>query len=135
MPHKGRWTGTAAPAAGTGAGMTAAYDEPAGGCGGDGTGLPASVTDGRVQGVLSRIMARKRPDLPAVEQKKRLLVSRSMVESSERPMAVVGRRPSGKSRLKDPNASIALFYRSLPVAAIGGQSLLAERAAAANAAG
>jgi len=45
-------------------------------------------------------MARKRPDLLAVEQKKHLLTSRSVIESSKRPTAVVGRRPSGESRLR-----------------------------------
>ena len=45
------------------------------------------------------IMARKRPDLLAVEQKRHLLISRSVIESSERPTAVLGWRPSGKSQI------------------------------------
>ena len=107
-----------------------ACDETAGGCGGDGTGLPASVTDGRMQGVLGRIMARKRPDLPAVEQKKRLLVSRSVVESSERPTAVpprrifdVGRRPSGKPRFTTPGRFIPA-HEGLQMNGIGARSSL-----------
>ena len=39
-----------------------------------------------------------RPDTPSAEQKECLLISRSVINSSERPMAVVGRRPSGKSQ-------------------------------------
>jgi len=38
-------------------------------------------------------------DTPSVEQRDWLLISRSAIDFSERPMAVVGQTPSGKSRL------------------------------------
>jgi len=53
------------------------------------------------QGVLGKIIARKRPDTPSIEQEKCLPILGSAVESSEEPTAVVGRRSSGKSRFMD----------------------------------
>ena len=50
------------------------------------------------QGVLGGIMAWQRQDTPSAEQRKCLLISRLAIDSSERPTAVVGRGPSGKSR-------------------------------------
>jgi len=93
-----------------GAPMRPTHDETAGGHGEDGTGLLASVTDGRMQGLLGRIMARKRPDLPAVEQNKRLRVWRSAIESLGRPTAVGGRKPSGKSRLNSRQIHPTRFF-------------------------
>ena len=52
------------------------------------------------QAALGDIMARKRADLPAVDEKGHLLISRSVIELSERSTSVAGRRPSGKSRLR-----------------------------------
>ena len=95
-------THSAAQAAGTGAGMTAVHDETAGRRGGDGTGLRGSATDAPTQGVLGSVMAWQRPGTPSTEQKECLRISPSAIGSSERPMAVVGRRPSGKSRLSSP---------------------------------
>ncbi len=47
------------------------------------------------------MMARRRADIPSAEQKECLLISRSVIESSERPTAVVGWKLSGKSRVKE----------------------------------
>ena len=44
------------------------------------------------------IMARERPDCPVIQQKRRNRMLGSWLESSERPTAVVGHSPSGKSR-------------------------------------
>jgi len=57
-----------------------------------------SGTDGFTQAASGDIMARRRLDYRAVEQMKSLLITRSAVESSGRPTAVVGQRLSGKSR-------------------------------------
>jgi len=51
------------------------------------------------QAALGEIMTWRRWDYLVVEQKTCLLTSRSVVESSERPTAVVGQGLSGKSRL------------------------------------
>jgi hypothetical protein len=45
------------------------------------------------------IMARQRPDTPSAEQRIYLSILRSVIQSSERPTVVVGRRSSGKSRI------------------------------------
>ncbi len=63
-----------------------------------GEGLRESPMNAPTQGILGDIIAWKRPDTPSTEHKECLLISRSAIESSERPTAVVGRRPSGKSR-------------------------------------
>ena len=55
------------------------------------------------QAALGCNMAWEWPDPAAIEQKNYLLISRSAIESSERPTAVVGQSPSGKSRLKTPS--------------------------------
>lgn len=80
--------------------MMARTIEAAGEGGGDGDGLRGSAMNASTQAALGDIMARKRPDLLAVEQEKHLPISRSVVESSERSTAVVGRRLSGKSRFR-----------------------------------
>ena len=67
----------------------------------DGDGLRGSPINAPTQGVLGGIMAWQRPDTPSAEQKKCLLISRSAIDTSERATAVVGRRPSGKSRAKE----------------------------------
>jgi len=69
---------------------------------GDGDGLRGSPMNAPKQGVLGCIMAWQRPDTPSAERRECLLISRSAIDSSERPTAVVGRRPSGKSRLSLP---------------------------------
>ena len=70
--------------------------------------MPVPVTDGRMQGVLGDIMARKRPDLLSVEQNRHLLISGSVIKLPERSTAVVGRRPSGTSRF-DTTSHITSF--------------------------
>ncbi|MDP7532799.1 MAG: hypothetical protein QGI88_03405, partial [SAR202 cluster bacterium] len=73
--------------------------ETAGEGGGDADGLRGSPMNALTQGVLGGIMAWERPDTRSAEQEERLRISRSTIDWSERPMVVVGRRPSGKSRL------------------------------------
>ena len=48
---------------------------------------------------LGEIVVRKRPDSPVIQQNRRLRILGSAIESSERPMAVVGQRLSRKFRL------------------------------------
>ncbi len=88
---------SAASPARDGALMTPTKDATAGGRGGDGNGLRQSATEASTQAVSGTIMAGQRPDTARTEQR-RLPIPRSAIESSERPMAVVGRGPSGKSR-------------------------------------
>ncbi len=73
--------------------------ETAGGDGGDGDGLRGSPMNAPREGVLDAITTRQRSDTPSVEQKECLRVSKTVVESSERPRTVLGATPSGKSRL------------------------------------
>ena len=80
--------------------MTASTVETAGEGGGDADGLRGSPMNAPTQGVLGGIMAWQRPDTPSAEQKECLLISRSAIDLPERPTAVVGRTPSGKSRVK-----------------------------------
>ena len=107
--------------------MTARTVETAGEGGGDGDGLRGSPMNAPTQGVLGSIMAWQRPGTPSTEQKECLPIPPSAIESSERPMAVVGRRPSGKSRVKVFDPSL-LHYRELDMATFsetyGGTSLL-----------
>ncbi|HUT10061.1 MAG TPA: hypothetical protein VMY42_06160 [Thermoguttaceae bacterium] len=77
----------------------------AGGCtagegGGDADALRGSAMNASTQPALGDIMAGKRADLLAVDQRRRLLISRDVIELSERSTSVAGRRPSGKSRLR-----------------------------------
>ena len=58
-------------------------------------GGPGSATDASMGAASGNSMAWQRPDAPAVEQKEHLLTSRSVVESPERPTAVVGPSLSG----------------------------------------
>ena len=78
--------------------MTVRTVETTGGRGGDRGGLRGSPKNASTRATLAQIMARKRPNNLAVEQKEHLLISRSVVELSKRPTMVVGPRPSGKSR-------------------------------------
>jgi len=75
--HPGTYS--AAPTAGTGAGMTATTVETAGGRGGDGDGLRGSTMNASTQAALGRIMTRKRPNYLAGEQRRHLRTSRSVV--------------------------------------------------------
>ena len=77
--------------------MTASTVETAGEGRGDGDGLRGSQMNAPAQGVLGGIMAWQRVDARFAKQKECLLISRSAIYSSERPMAVVGRRPSGNT--------------------------------------
>jgi len=80
-----------------GAAMPPTTDETAGGRGGDGDGLHGLAVKASVKADLGVIVGRKRSDMPSVEQRKRLSISRSVIDSSKRPTAVVGRKSSGKS--------------------------------------
>jgi len=79
--------------------MTASTVETAGEGGDDGGGLRGSEIGPSTQAVLGRIMARKRPNYRADEQKRHLRTSQSVVELLERSTKAVGHKPSGKSRL------------------------------------
>ena len=57
--------------------MTPTNDAQTGAGGGDGDGLSGSTINASTQTPLGGIMARKRPDLFSVEQKRYLLISRS----------------------------------------------------------
>ena len=83
--------------------MMVGPDETTEGCGGNGTGLLGSAINASTQAALRSNMAWKRSYPAAIEQNKCLLISRTAIESSERPMAVVGQRPSGKSQHKGHN--------------------------------
>lgn len=85
--------------------MTATHEEIAGGGRDDGIGLFGSAGNGSTAVDSGRIMAWKRPDSPAVEQRSHLPISRSAVESSESPTAVVGRRSSETP--KEPRREIS----------------------------
>ena len=62
-------------------------------------GLRGSPMNAPTQGVLGGIMAWQLSDTPSAGQRKCLLISRSAIDLPERPTAVVGRTPSGKSQL------------------------------------
>jgi len=66
---------------------------------GDGEGLCGSAMNACAKAGFDDIMGRRRPDPAAIERNKCLLKPKIVIESSERPTAVLGRRPSGKSRL------------------------------------
>lgn len=80
--------------------MNSGLDGNAGRPGEDVIGLSVWVPNGLTQGVLGDIMAWKQPDPAAIERNKCLQKPKIAIESSERPTAVVGWRPSGKSRLE-----------------------------------
>jgi hypothetical protein len=80
--------------------MTARTVETSGRRGGDGGGLRGSAMNASTQAAWGKTMARKRPNDLADEQKRHLRTSRSVVKLSRRSTKVVGRRPSGKSRLR-----------------------------------
>jgi hypothetical protein len=92
-------THSEAEAAGTGARMTQTHEEIAGGRRGDGTGLLGSAMNASTQAALGCNMAWKRSYPAVIKQKECLPISRSTIDSSQRPTAVVGWKPSGKSRI------------------------------------
>ena len=89
---------TAATARG-GAGMTARTVETTGGSGGEEDGPHEWAIDTSTQAAMGRIMPWKRLNCLGVEHKRHLLTLQSVVKLSERPATVVGRGPSGESRL------------------------------------
>ena len=94
--------GTTVAAARDGAGMTASTVETAGEGGGDGDGLRGSPMNAPTQGVLGDIMAWQRADIPSAEQKECLLISRSAIDSSERPTVPARRdRPKAIRKISD----------------------------------
>ena len=80
--------------------MMAGTVETAGEGESDSERLRGSSMNAPTQGVLGDTMAHQRSNRAAIEQKERLPISRSAIESSERPTAVVGQSLSGKSRNK-----------------------------------
>ena len=83
-----------------GAGMTARTVETAPEGGGNRDGLRGSPMNTSTEAALGVIMPRRRRDYLAVEHRECWPIMRSVVESSGRPPAVVGRRLSRKSRFK-----------------------------------
>ena len=83
-----------------GAGMTARTVETTRDGGGGGESLRRPAMKAPPEGVLGGIRACERLDTPSTEQEKCLLISRSAVESRERPTVLVGQRSSGKSRVR-----------------------------------
>jgi len=79
---------------------TVATDKTAGGRGGDRARLSGQAMNACARGGLAAIMARDRPDCPVIQHKRQNTMLDSWLESSERPMAVVGDKPSRKSRLQ-----------------------------------
>ena len=73
--------------------MTAGTIETARDGGGHGESLRGSPMNASAQGVLGEIMSPKRSNTPCAEQKTRLPISRSVINSSERPMAVIREIP------------------------------------------
>jgi hypothetical protein len=80
--------------------MTARVVKASGAREGNGEGLRGSRIHTAGQGILGDIMTPKRPTAPWIAREKRLSIPGSVIKSSERPTAVVGRGPSRKSRLK-----------------------------------
>jgi hypothetical protein len=99
---------TTVAAARDGAGMTARTVERAGEGGGDGHGLLGSTASRYLQPGSVRAIARESPDAGFSEPERRLLDPEIVVASSERPTAVVGMTPSGKSRVRET------YHRALP---------------------
>jgi len=56
----------------------------------DGVGMRGPANNASTEAALGGGMARKRPDDLAVEQNRHLMLSRPVIESSERPTAAVG---------------------------------------------
>ena len=79
--------------------MTPTHEEIAGGRRGDGTGRLGSAMNASTQAALGCNMAWKRSYPAVIEQKECLPIPRSTIDSSQRPTAVVGWKPSGKSRM------------------------------------
>ena len=90
-------TDSAAQAEGDGTRMIAAHDEMAGGCGGEGDGLPEGAANARMEAVSGRITVRWQANAPFAEPAKSLRMSGTVVGSSARPTTVVSATPSGKS--------------------------------------
>ncbi len=99
------------------------------GCGNAQAFLPASVTDGRMQSVLDRIMARQRADAACIEPEECLSIPGIVIESSKRPMVVMGMRPSGKSRITAASSRMGGSNRPYgsPDCGMSAPSLLPEK--------
>jgi hypothetical protein len=80
--------------------MTTKTVETTGGRRGDGDGLRGSAINASTHAAWGDIIARKRLNYLAIEQKKSLPISRSVIEWPERPTVVPRRRLSRESRCK-----------------------------------
>ncbi len=68
----------------------------------NGKGLRGLAINVLAEAHLPGIMARERPDCPAIQQKRQNRMLGSWLESSERPMVVSGQGLSRKSRFSSP---------------------------------
>jgi len=92
--------------------MTRTADETTGGRGDDGDGVSGSTAKGCLPADSPRNTSPGQQGTLFAEQRSRLPISRSVIDSSERPTAVVGQIPSGKSRFTDeiqPDGNMAHF--------------------------
>jgi len=87
---------SAGQAAATGAGMTAAYDETAGGLGGNGTGLSVLASTARMESVWGSITSPREADACLLASRRSLPMSSAMIKSSKRSATVVGTSSHGK---------------------------------------
>ena len=92
--------------------MTASTVETARDGGGGGESLRGLPVNTFAQGVSGEVMAQERSDTPSIERRRCLPISPSAIESSERPTAVVGHSPSGKSRISKTNLLSVTLYRN-----------------------
>jgi len=67
---------------------------------GDGDGLRGSTPNASTQPASGDITARKRPGCLAIERRRHLMISPSVIDFSATSTAILGRRPSGIFRMK-----------------------------------
>ena len=114
-----------------GAAMITGIVETAGGCGGDGAGLPVLGPNARRKRVPGTITDRQRLGAASRKRRRWLPISRIEIQSSERPTTGVGRKASGEYRMIvvaqsvwargwSPNCQFAVANRSACARALAG---------------
>lgn len=95
----------------------------------NGEGLRGSPIHAPIQGILGDIMTRNRPAPSSIGQEQYLPIPRPVIESSQRPTAVIGEKLSRKSRLRSlqmdgwrSRALLALVFAMMMVPLVGAQS-------------
>ena len=96
--------------------MTPTTDETVGGRGGEGDGLRASGTRSSATADLGVMLGARRSAMPSVGQRKYFPIFRSMINSSERSAAAVGRRPKAIREIpeKRPMAAVSMRLSGNP---------------------